>query len=165
METRHFGEVTENSQLLDYESLVVNNSDGQTYAPDWNNYTHPEWAVDPEMNGNDEPGNWYYYFNDTSWSENGYEGYPFDSLGGDQRFDLRFYSVSDDGGGEPVEVEIDGGIWGALAVNEGGTNFIGNNNLEIVISNGMLRNETSTNFLKYDISAVYIPMSRMLWRY
>jgi hypothetical protein len=166
METRYFGDIIGTNQLLDYESLVVENSDGLTYAPKWNNYTHPDWALDPDMNGNDEPGNWYSYFNDTARSENGYEGYPHDLHHADQRFDLTFYSLSDDGSGEPIPVKINGGIWGALAVNEeGSNNFIGNRNLEIVISNGVLRNGTSSSFLNHDISTIYIPMSRMLWRY
>ena len=73
----------------------------------------------------------------------------------------RFYSLHDTGQ-DPAEgvQNLSGGIWGALAVNEEGSdNFIGNRNMEIVVSNG-----DNTNYLNTDISAVYIPMSRMIWK-
>jgi len=49
-------------------------------------------------------------------------------------------------------------IWDALRVNEQGAPNIGNNNLEIAIT------DAEKNFFSKPIDVVYIPMSRMLWK-
>ncbi len=89
----------------------------------------------------------------------GFDYYYTDDSGYSQRINVSFFSLADINGNNG-SIEINS-IWDALRVNESAIGpFIGNNNLEIVISN----KANSPAIFTQDIDVIYIPMSRMVWK-
>lgn len=138
-------------QNIGPEKLTINETLNYTYthrnAPGSNQYTI---VSNPVTDGN--PDGFKYMINPGP---------------GPQYINVAFYAVGDRGEGiiGGFDGDDDGpgvnfkDIWDALRVNEpGGAPNIGNNNLEIAIT------DAENNFFSKPIDVVYIPMSRMLWK-